>query len=859
MLLPLVRGFCPRTNPLDGSAIRRRHLGQSPGRTGGSGAEPPNQRRGTGPAALLYVVVAVALPVHASAIESAGPRSHKAFRTAAPPVLDGRLEDPCWQETAAGTGFVTPQAGTPVACQTTFRVVYDAQNLYFGVRARDPDARKVKSRHIEHDGPLWGDDCIEIFLEPEQRGMEYVQVIANCRGAVWDGYATQMGISMDSSFETGATAAARIEDDCWSVEVAIPLAGLNLRPGAGARWGMNVAREKKTDPAKLSCWVRTGASKFGIPGKFGVLELAGIDAAPFAWEISPCRFVEPEFLAGGEVAGVLECAVRSLGKSPGKVTVEATLVDAGGRHVASSVGVAVASGSETSLRIPSSVASPGSCRVLLRVRDAASRKLLHVSAQQIDIQCAPIELTLLAPWYRDSIFASCPIDSIEAQATVHGEEGEVRLTAVLIGGGKALATRDLVGRAGEPIKFQFPARDLAVGEYVVCVSRPDREGTSAQRTVHVLPPVEGEACLDRKGRLLIDGKPFFAWGFMGASPDERMTKAGFNTIHTYIAYYIHRDRDMPGWLDKCHSLGLKVVMYPYPGEIGLHICRDKKRFKDRTMERIADLVRLYKHHPAVLGWYLCDEPRGIVHRKEMERVRDVVAKEDPHHPCVVLDNSGRGVAGLGRAGEILWVDPYPGFAKDGPPRMPLATVSIAMDDMIDGTRDLLRHYWIAPQAFDWGGWGGEKAKTERAPTYDEERAMTYLGIIHGAQGVVYFAWKYALKEPHLADGFLNQLGPEIRTLMPVLVDGVDVEGVSIDVTPADHRIHVRALRVGGHVTIMAVNPEPKGARANINVPGLGSRHLRVASEARAIASTDGAFGDDFAPFATHVYTTRPDE
>jgi len=584
--------------------------------------------------------------------------------------------------------------------------------------------------------------------------------------------------------------------------------------------------------------------------------LAGIETARFAWEISSCRFVEPKFLAGGEVAGVLECAVRSLGKSPGRITIEATLVDAGGRHVTNSVDVAAVSGSETPLRVPSSVASPGSCRVLFRVRDADSHKLLHVSAQQVDTQCAPIELTLLAPWYRDSIFASCPIDSIEAQATVHGEEGDVRLRAVLTGGGEVLTARDLVGRAGKPITFQFPAMDLAVGDYVVRVSRSGREDTSAQRTVRVLPPVEGEACLDRKGRLLIDGKPFFAWGFMGASPDERMTKAGFNTIHTYIAYYIHRDRDMPGWLDQCHSLGLKVVMYPYPGEIGLHICRDKKRFKDRTMKRIAELVRLYKHHPAVLGWYLCDEPRGIVHRKEMERVRDVVAKEDPHHPCVVLDNSGRGVAGLGRAGEILWVDPYPGFAKDGPPRMPLTTVSIAMDDMIDGTRDLLCHYWIAPQAFNWGTWGGEKAKTERAPTYDEERAMTYLGIIHGAQGVVYFAWKYALKEPHLADGFLDRLGPEIRSLMPVLVNGADVEDLGIDVTPADHRVHVRALRVGSDIAIMAVNPEPKPVRATITVPGLKSRQLHVVSEERTVAPQGDRLHEEFGAFATHVYVTR---
>ena len=791
------------------------------------------------------------------ALMGADARSCASTAVSAGPVLDGRLDDPCWQGTPEHTGFVEPVSAAAVSCQTTFRVVHDATGLYFGVRAQDPDARQARAKHLDHDGPLWGDDCVEIFIDPGRSGMGYVQVIVNCRGAIWDGLATQMGVSMDAAHETGAHAAAQIAADHWSAEVAIPFAGLALANDAGEQWGLNVAREKKTKPPRLSCWAPTGAHKFGVPGRFGVLAVAGVDVPRFVWAVGPVRFAQPKFLDGGEVAGELQFQVRSLGSSPGRVQVHATLEDAGGLHTGNSTSVTVAAGAAAGLRVPVQLRSRGACRARFRIVDAGSGDLLHVEEQRLTIACAPVELELLAPWYRDAIFATCPVDRIEARATVHGEAGEVAVRATLRRGEELLAARRLTGQAGQPMAFTFPAAGLAQGEYLLRVERQAGPPAAAERVVRVLPRVEGEVCLDRRGRLLVDGEPFFAWGFMSGSPQERLARAGFNTIHTYIAYYIHRDRDMPGWLDQAHALGMKVVMYPYPGEIGLHICRDKKRFKDRTMERIAEFVRTYRNHPAVLGWYLCDDPRGAVHRQEMVRVGKLVAATDPHHPCVVLDNTGRSVAGLAEAGEVLWVDPYPGFAKDGPPRMPLTTVSIAMDDMIAGSRGLLRHYWIAPQAFNWGGWGGEKAKTERGPTYQEERAMTYLAIIHRAQGVVYFALKYADKEPGLAKGLFEQLGPEIRSLMPVLLHGEDVADARVVTSPGERSVHVRVLRRGAQTVVIAVNPELEAVSAAVTVPGLQVQKLQVLSEGRSVPVRAGAFTDRFAACATHVYVAQP--
>ena len=767
------------------------------------------------------------------------------------PVLDGRLDEACWRTTPEQNGLVCPQSGRPAAQNTRFRVVCTAEAIHIAVHCAEPAPKAILARHGDHDGSLWGDDCVEVFLSPADDGMEYVHVIANSLGAVYDAYVTQMGISSDASFETGARAAAQVGKDSWTIEIEIPFAGLALKPETGSKWGLNVARERKPKPSELSCWVHTEVEKFGVPAKFGQLRLPDLPFSQFSWRVSGFALRNPQFRGRGVTDAELTCTVGSLGTSPGPVQLALTAVQTKNETSSAAIDLSASDGKEATGAVPLRLTGPIHV-VRYQLTDAKMGRLLAFGGEKVSLTCAPLALRLIAPWYRDTIFASAPIDAIEAEITVHGSPA--RLNASLIEGRNVLAKQTVQATPGQPVAGRLPAKGLAPGEYTLRVGRADGSATAA-RTISVLPRKQGEACLDRDGSLLVDGKPYFAWGFFCSAPTGRMSQAGFNTVVTYIGFYIHRDRDMKAWLDNCLKLGIKAAMYPYFGEVGVHMNKSKKLFTDKELARTAQFVRLYKDHPAILGWYLCDEPRGTIFRDEMKRVRDVVAKEDPHHPCIVLDNTGRGVAGLADAGEILWVDPYPGFAKSGPPRLPMETVSIAMDDMIQGTGSRLRHFWSCPQAFNWGAWGGEKAKTERAPTYEEERTMTYLSIVHGAQGVVYFAWKYALKEPHLSEGFLTRLGPEIRDLMPDLRDGRDVVGGVTKATPADNKLHVRAFRLGDRMTIIAVNPGPRQVAAQIDFPGL-TGSFSVVSEQRTVVTKDGTLSDTFVPYRTHVYRSR---
>jgi hypothetical protein len=86
--------------------------------------------------------------------------------TAAPPQLDGQLDDTAWQGKPRLTGFVLNRDNQPASAQTEAFVTYDDANLYVGVRALEPNLDKlVASASAAEASRVWSDDVIELFVD----------------------------------------------------------------------------------------------------------------------------------------------------------------------------------------------------------------------------------------------------------------------------------------------------------------------------------------------------------------------------------------------------------------------------------------------------------------------------------------------------------------------------------------------------------------------------------------------------------------------------------------------------------------------------------------------------------------------
>ena len=67
--------------------------------------------------------------------------------------LDGRLEEEAWWSASPATGFRQrePLEGVPATEETEVRVLYDSDNLYIGILARDREPDAVIARIRQRD------------------------------------------------------------------------------------------------------------------------------------------------------------------------------------------------------------------------------------------------------------------------------------------------------------------------------------------------------------------------------------------------------------------------------------------------------------------------------------------------------------------------------------------------------------------------------------------------------------------------------------------------------------------------------------------------------------------------------------
>ena len=140
------------------------------------------------PTAALALVFPV-LPLLAQAPGAAGvtkplpPRPHVvASRTATPPVIDGRLDDPAWLTAIPSGGFVQhfPDEGAPPTENTEVRILYDNLNLYVGVDCGESTPRSRNdcngaTAQLPSDG-VW------IDIDSRRDGAECLPLLVNAAG-----------------------------------------------------------------------------------------------------------------------------------------------------------------------------------------------------------------------------------------------------------------------------------------------------------------------------------------------------------------------------------------------------------------------------------------------------------------------------------------------------------------------------------------------------------------------------------------------------------------------------------------------------------------------------------------------------
>jgi len=177
--------------------------------------------------------------------ETEPPRSlHRVERAASEIAIDGVLDEAAWQKAAKiELKYETrPGENTPPAVATEAFITYDAGSLYVAFRAHDPQPSAIRA-HVSDRDSAFNDDFVGIVLDTfndERRAFEF---FVNPLGVQMDMFMDDVNGNEDSSWDAIWNAAGKINEDGFTVEIAVPFSSLRFPRTEGEQtWGIDVLR-----------------------------------------------------------------------------------------------------------------------------------------------------------------------------------------------------------------------------------------------------------------------------------------------------------------------------------------------------------------------------------------------------------------------------------------------------------------------------------------------------------------------------------------------------------------------------------------------------------------------------------------
>ncbi|MGC8785472.1 MAG: sugar-binding protein [Armatimonadota bacterium] len=193
-----------------------------------------------------------------------------------PPAIDGKMNEPVWDNAAVASSFYESQTSVPMPenLKTQAMLAFDGSALYIGFRCRAPHPERLVADQTRRDAEgIWLDEGVEIFLASPDAPERYAHFIINARGVVYD------ELGFNAGWNTEVQVATHTDSEGWTAEVAIPWRSLpfavNLNQTGKPLLRLNLGRNhKERGEAGVSHWAWSPTfGWFHNPQRFGIAAL----------------------------------------------------------------------------------------------------------------------------------------------------------------------------------------------------------------------------------------------------------------------------------------------------------------------------------------------------------------------------------------------------------------------------------------------------------------------------------------------------------------------------------------------------------------------------------------------------------
>lgn len=188
------------------------------------------------------ILILLLFVIGAKAQDSIPTRTYTTAFTSVPPLIDGLMNDSCWNAVEWGDKFtqIQPSENKPPSQETAFKILYDDNNLYVFIRAYDTEPDKISRIASRRDN--FAGDLVEINIDSYYDKQTAFSFTASASGVKGDEAITQNGQDWDESWNPIWYLSTSLDDKGWCAEMKIPFSQLRFGKKEMHTWGIQVMR-----------------------------------------------------------------------------------------------------------------------------------------------------------------------------------------------------------------------------------------------------------------------------------------------------------------------------------------------------------------------------------------------------------------------------------------------------------------------------------------------------------------------------------------------------------------------------------------------------------------------------------------